>query len=171
MAPLDLFDAADELLGAAATALATTSGGSPGSRYVSAGQPVYDCCDLLTVHMQESNELSMREAGRQEMPRLLPAVPMVTLVVTSLRCYPIVEGGVTIGVPAAEAMHKASRLIYEDGWTLLNYLRALARADGLFADRPCRPLVIGPLRPAPTQGGCGGSIVLVQVEVDGYAPV
>lgn len=171
MAALDLFDAADELLSAAAAGLATTTSGTPGSRYVSAGPPVYDCCDLLTVHVQELPEVSMREAGRQEMPQMRPAVPTPTLVITALRCYPIVEGGITIGVPNAAALNAAARTIYEDGWLLLNYLRARARTNGLFPSRPCRSLAIGPLRPTPTQGGCGGWTIQVTVELDGYNAV
>lgn len=171
MAGADLFDAAEELLDVAATGLATTSGGVPGSRYVSAGQPVYDCCDLLTVHVQETNSIPMREAGNQGLPQLRPAVPMALLVVTALRCWPIVQGGVTLGVPNAGEMHAAARGIYEDGWTLWNYLRTAARDDRLFAGRPCRPVSIGLLRPTPTQGGCGGWTIEIAVEIDGYAAV
>lgn len=170
MASTGLFDVAEELLDVSATGLAATSSGAPGSRYVSAGQPVYDCCDLLVVHLQETNEVPMRESGNQLLPQLRPAVPMALLVVTALRCWPIVQGGVTVGVPNAAEMHAAARGIYADGWTLLNYLRSEARADRLFAGRPCRPVSIGPLRPTPTQGGCGGWTIEVAVELDGYTP-
>lgn len=170
MAAFDLYDAAAELLDASAAALATTPGGAPGSRYVSMGPPVYDCCDLLTVHAAETTPVVMAESGSQAMPQLRPAVPMVGLVVTALRCYPIIEGGVSIGVPNAATLGAVSRDLYGDGWTLLFYLRGLARSNRLFADRPCRAVAIGPLAPTPTQGGCAGWTVTVVVQVDGFDP-
>lgn len=171
MAPLDLYNAANELLAAAAAALATTSSGAPKSQYVSAGPPVYDCCDLLTVHVAESNPLPMREAGNQQLPQMRPAVPMVGMVITALRCYPVVTGGIEVGVPNAADLDAASRTIYSDGWLLINYLRTLGRTDRLFAGRPCRALEITSMRPTPTQGGCAGWTLTVIVEIDGYAPV
>lgn len=166
----DLYDAAEALLTAAATAVEASGQSAPEGRYVSAGPPVFDCCDLMTVHVQLHDDVAMREAGNQGLPQMRPAVPMTVFVVTTLRCYPIVTGGVAIRVPDAAKLDAASRVIYLDGWSLWNGLRTLIRQDRLFPGRPCRSVGTGSLAPAPTQGGCGGWTLPVMVEIDGWAP-
>lgn len=170
MAQDDLYEAARELLDAAAAAAATTPGGAPGTRYVSSGPPAFDCCDLLTVHLARFMPIAMQEAGRQNMPLQKPAVPMVQMVVTISRCYPKVDGGVVITIPLAQDMEKASFGLYADAWTIWNHLRTMARQQLLFASRPCRPVEFAPMTPTPTQGGCAGWVLGVDVEVDGYEP-
>ena len=171
MAVLDLYSAATELLNAARSALDTTDAGAPTARYVSSGAPVFDCCDQLTVHVPGIADVPMPEAGMQSLAQMRPAVPIIQFVVTTLRCYPIIEAGVVIKVPFAAEMDAASRIVYQDGWALWNGLRTLARSDRLFAGRPCRSVEVSPLTPTPTQGGCAGWTLAVFAELDGYAPL
>lgn len=166
----DLYDAASQLLDAAATAIEAGGGAAPAVRYVSAGPPAIDCCDQMTVHVQLHAQVAMREAGNQGLPQGRPAVPMATFVVTTMRCYPIVEGGVTLRVPDGQKLDAAARTIYLDGWAMWNGVRTLIRADRLFAGRWCRSVETGPMTPMPTQGGCAGWQLPVLVEVDGYTP-
>lgn len=167
----DLYDAANQLLTAAATAIEAGGGMAPAVRYVSAGPPAIDCCDQMTVHVLLQSQVSMREAGNQSLPQMRPAVPMATFVVTTTRCYPIVEGGVTLRVPDAAKLDAASRTIYLDGWAMWNGLRTLLRTDRVFAGRWCRSVETGPMTPVPIQGGCAGWSLPVLCEVDGYSPL
>jgi len=167
----DLYDAAESLLAAAATAIAAGGNVAPAVQYVSAGPPAIDCCDQLTVHVQLHVQVAMREAGSQAIPQSRPAVQMATFVVTAMRCYPIVEGGVQLRVPDGQKLDAAARVVYLDGWALWNGVRTLIRTDRLFPGRWCRSVDTGPMTPMPTQGGCAGWQLPVLAEVDGYSPL
>lgn len=169
--PRDLFTLAGGFLDACVEALDTIPtfapglGGAPARSFVSPGQPAFDCCDQLTVHVAAVNELSPTAYG--EKARIGHRTNMVTLVATSTRCIPVISDSGNI--PSVTDMEAAAEQIDADGWALWNHVWNLIRADLLFT--LCGQIYWDGLRSINPQGGCGGWVLQLRVELDGYEEI
>jgi hypothetical protein len=168
--PTSLYDLADDLLQAAKASLATP----PSAVFVSIGDPPYDGCELLTVHLLElgtaqTMRTSVMTGGTAQWHHEHSGtVNIVHLVITILRCVSAPQGGIRISVPAAAKMNSEAASAYEDAWRIWNGIRT-ALADGnLWTGFPCREIAFGPVTPVPPQGLGAGSTIEVAVALDGY---
>lgn len=163
--PGDLFALAQEFLSACEDALNTIPllspglGGAPERSYVAPGIPALDCCPQLTVDVRGVAEDGPPFTGSGQKPRYGARKNQVTLVATTVRCYP------TEIPPDPTQMQDAAEQVDADGWALWNYLYNLIRSGELF--RLCadsRP----ELRQLAPSGGCAGWTFSVRVETEGY---
>jgi hypothetical protein len=169
-----LYGIAAELLAKSAAILAGTAAGAPSNQYVSHGEPPYDCCDTLTVHvgMLRFGSFKLGADGSTGVrdPKM-PVVPVVPLVVTALRCQRAqAQGGLQITLPSPSLMAADAATIMADGWSLFCGINNAQRAGSLFAGYPCRPFEVDPALPVAPEGGCLGWTLSVQVALDGFDP-
>ncbi len=164
--PLDLQALAQEYLDACVDALDTIPsfdpglGGSPGRRFISPGQPQYDCCPdgQLTVHVP--SVLSDPVGTLKNHERL----NTVTLLATILRCVPVSDENGNFA-PASE-IQAAAEQVNADGWALWNFIFNAISAGDLF--RLCDKIQWLGLRSIVPSGGCGGWTLTLAVQTDGY---
>lgn len=168
-APGDLWLAADELLGAAVESLNTipifdpTLDGAPDRAFVTAGSPVLDCCDQLTVNVAQvltAPVIGGLPAGRQIAAKL----NHVYLIVTITRCFPMPDD--KGNPPPVAVIEDHSRQIDADGWALWNHLYNLWIAGQLFT--VCDEVFWDALRPLGPAGGCAGWTLAIHISLDGY---
>lgn len=168
-----LFDVAAELLAAAQAGAATTSGGMFPIGYVSLAAPAFDCCPALIVHVDRfGHEPAGGDAARLgPLHRLVQnaAVIVVDLTVTMIRCVPIVGAGAEVVLPSVPALAASAAETYQDAWAIRNHLASEHRANRLLPGL-CREVEIGTATPVNPQGGCGGWLLPVRVQLDGYTP-
>ena len=166
----DLHDVCLAFLEAAEEALDTIPGSAPGlagapeRKFVSAGTPVLDCCDQLTVHVGPVAEdpLSPSSAQSGQRARFDARKNQVTLVVTIGRCMDLSALPSPPPVATLEAdgdQHNA------DGWALWNELWNMVRSGDLFTLCSDSKPVLRPLAPS---GGCSGWTLTYQVWIEGY---
>ena len=162
-----LYDLCTDLLAAVAAGLAATPSGAPAYQLVSLGPPAFDCCPAVYTYVQSLSPHEMPIAAPDKRPTL-PSVPLAILVAVMIRCVPTVQGAINITMPAPADLQASAKESYMDGWTVYNHLRTMARAKTLFPSSPTRPFWVNAMQPANPQGACGGWMVPVTVEVDGY---
>ena len=164
--PCDLYALAQELLSASEEALDTIPslcpglGGAPDRLFVSPGQPQYDCCPdgQLTVHVAAVLSDPVQPLKNHTRANL------VSFVVTILRCVPSTdESG---GYPTVEEEEAAAEQVDADGWALWNHLFNLISAGELFT--LCEKIQWNGLRSITPQGGCGGWILSITAQTEGY---
>lgn len=172
MAQGDLYDAANEILATCIAALNWTE-----RAYVSNGPPAYDCCPQLTVHATGFN----RDMAPAAQPAATFGAPSISaakrtrrgsmnaagFAVTVLECAPTITGKTKIVFPEPDAIDLSSEKMMGDAWLLWNYLQSRLRDESLFGGA-CRPVDIGPAVPLTDQGGCGGWVIQMSVQIDGY---
>jgi len=168
--PGDLYAAAQELLAASAEALDTipfsdpSLAGSPERQLITAGIPVLDCCDQLSVDVTNVVDAPIEPGGLPQGRRIAGKINHVGLAVSIARCYPGPdEAG---NPPSVDEQQEAARQIDADGWALWNHLYNLWRADLLFAT--CKEMFFDSLRPLGPSGGCAGWVLLIHISLDGY---
>lgn len=172
--PTSLYDLAAELLARAVAALATTPSGAPARQLVSVGDPAYDCCPLVSVHVRAGDRAGYgpaQSAGDSMHRSRTTTVNLFSFTITTLRCVPVMQGGAGgIMAPTPADLSASAAEVYRDGWTLWNCLSRDLRAGTLWQGYPVRELELGPIVPANTQGGCGGWLLLLTAALDGYTP-
>ena len=150
----DLYALAQELLSASIEALDTIPtfdpglGGAPDRAFVSPGQPAFDCCPQLTVHVQAVNETP---AGQSNTHKTGARHNIVTLVVTAIRCHDLPSDG---SPPSIETLEATAEQMDADGWALWNHLWNLMRSGDLLT--LCDEVFWDGLRALTPSGGCGG---------------
>lgn len=162
-----LYDLANELLGACAAGMAATPSGAPAYQAVVVGPPAFDCCPSLYVSVISLAPHELPEVA-PDMRQTRPSVPLATMQAYLLRCIPIVQGGLELTVPAPADLIASAQQVYRDGFTTYNLIRSRARSGTLFPSSPTRPVSVGSMMPVNPQGGCGGWMIPVTVELDGY---
>jgi hypothetical protein len=162
--PGDLFLVADELLEAAQAAVASTPSGGIARAFVSPGEPAYELCEQLSVHVGLVQQQASGDEPFQEMhrtPHLLYFV--VPLTVVALRCFHLPGDR-----PAtASELDAVSQVVYADQWAVWNTVHNRVAAGTLFGG--CRGVAVGPSVPVSLQGQTSGHRLDVAVQVDGYA--
>ncbi len=165
--PEDLQALCQEFLDACEEALNTIPlfapglGGAPERSYISPGQSADDCCPQLTVWAQQVGESPNSPGSFRGKSAVDGQINVVTLIARIVRC---VE---TKGDPPPMADLEASaEQINADGWALWNHLYGMVRADLLFS--MCGEVFWDGMRSITPSGGCGGWVLALRVELDGY---
>lgn len=139
--------------------------------YVVNGPPAFDCCPQLTVSTVGLGPLTSPLGGATPMGAGHAAAfqDTVTLAITVLGCVPtakLSEAGGAIP-PAADAITAASSNLMILGWALWNWLRS-RRTEGAWPLDHCRFVSLLSMAPLMEQGGCGGWVAQIQLQLDGY---
>ena len=162
----DLYDAANELLVACQTVLATTAAGSPDRAYVSPGVPAFEC-DQLTVHaplLGEEFTSPLNPAAASGHRDRYQRVNLATLVVTLVRCAPTSQdGGKAAETPDLDAL---AVTLLTDGWALWNGIMQLIREGVLFS--ACREKHFDSAAALPLQGNVGGWTLTFRIHIPGF---
>lgn len=166
MNSVELYNASVDVLNAAVAVLDASSPlRAPERRYVSVGEPAYDC-DQLTVSASArpgliaTNGLGLDAVRSNSRPRVLLAAFRVTII----RCgYPTVtdEGD----PPDDVAIEAAAAAIYGDGWALFAGLNAAARAGTLDGVSACSEWSVDALDPIGAEGAVAGWVVSLQAAI------
>lgn len=172
--PDDLYDAAQQLLDAAAVAVATARGGAIDLQAIWPGLPSYDCVPALYVHAGGTSigDTLPLQPALQPMQRMVTTgeVNLLQLTITVLRCVPVIEEEqASILLPDPVAISAAAAECYADLWAIWNHLKNEHRAGHLF-QRPSgrREFVFDPAVPVRTSGGAGGWEIPIRVELGGF---
>lgn len=177
--PSDLHDLALGYLGVCTDALDTipvlTSEvpallGAQDIRLISPGPPVWDCPEMLIVHVAPLNEADTTPGGLDAGRRAarFARINQVSLIATSLRCIPTVEqspsGSVTL--PSAEEKTASAKQINADGWALWNHLFNAVHAEELLT--LCDEVQMVGIIPVIPSGGSAGWAVTARASLGGY---
>src|SRR5262245_32973064 len=168
--PADLYDQSAQLLQASIDCLNTIPSsvpgllGAPERAFVVLGQPTLDCCDQLTVDAQPTLEAATQplELGAGTRHQQQFRKNYVGFRVTVTRCIPWGDEE----IPTAEQQDAAAQQSYADGWALWNLLWNMARAGEIFTI--CGGVYFDRLTPLSPSGGCGGMILNIRGEMQGY---
>lgn len=145
--------------------------GAPDRSFIAPGQPVWDCCEQLAVHVQQAQDAALGSAGTSGLRPNFGKINHVTLVATITRCIPTGAekrgGGYTI--PTTEALQATAEQINADGWALWNHIYNLIRAGEFLT--LCTEVFFDGLVAVVPAGGCAGWTVVVRARLDGYDEV
>jgi len=171
--PEDLHALAVELLDACVESLDTIPtfnpglAGAPERRFVSPGLPVWDCCEMLTVHVDGLSESATSPAGlAQGRRQVYSRINLVSLVVTMSRCIPVIGGTQLDAIPEPDDLQSAAEQLNADGWALWNHLFNMIRNEELF--EKCLEIFWDGMRAVVPSGGCAGWTTVFRVQLDGY---
>ncbi len=178
----DLHSFAEELRIASIEALDTlpliSSGlaGAPARTFVSSGRPAFDnCCgdntdvggqlsvNYALVTPKQTNPVVQGTTGR-----IQGMVNLVQFNIWIIRCIPTASGPYA-EPPAAIDIDDAATQTDADAWALWNHLYNLVVADQLLS--MCQEVFFDGLRALDPSGGCGGSVLSLRAQVDGYSEV
>lgn len=171
----DLHALAHALLDACAEALDTVPDfdgdllGAPDRQFVSAGLPVWDCCEQLVVHVVGMVEADTSPGGLPSGKRYtFGRINHVALNATITRCVPTgSETGAGVYNPPSVASLEAAGVQHDaDGWALWNHLFNL-QSSGLFLTL-CDEVFFEGITSAIPAGGCAGWVVAVRAYLGGY---
>lgn len=171
MTPLGLYNAPKELLDAATASLGA---GAPSRRYVSVGEPAFDC-DQMTTHIVSFGVAPTSPQGAPRDTQLRHTVLYeAVLALIVVRCY--TDAGAepslldqTVKLPTVAALTAVAQVLHTDAWKLWHDLRDGFKNGTLFAGAGCRGKSLGPLVPIGEQGAVNGWRLTVTVEVGGDA--
>lgn len=171
----DLNDLANEYLTAVNAALAQSPGGAIARAFISPGNPDWDCCPQLSVHVATDDDLDTLPASpfaaTGHRIQLTGVVLVVTMVATILRCVPIASDGKN--PPTEDQWNAAAEKTNGDLWAVTNYLIHAKTAKTLFSPLPDgtrREVWLDPAMSLRPQGGCAGWAFPVRVQLDGFQP-
>lgn len=161
--PTNLYDLAHALLGAVEDSFRDDGVGLPEHREVT-GVDVVGECEKLVVAF---DRLFIGIPGFAETPQ--PVTKALTrvasFVVVLFRCVTTLEGEgqQILESPAVEDLDADAKVIMTDAYVLH---RGIARAHfaGKFRDY-CENISLGPATPVPTQGGIGGTTLVIAAEL------
>jgi hypothetical protein len=158
----DLHTLAEEFLFACADSLNMLSAplaGVPDRAFVAPNLVADDCEQLVTYVGGIAEKPGSTDTHNQSW------INQVTLVGRIVRCcFPM---GTMDRPPTAAEWAAVSEQTDADAWVLWNHLHNLIRAGSLFSTCPKQSW--DSMRPIPVSGACGGWIVQVRAELDGFA--
>lgn len=165
-----LADFASELLSLANDCLSTTPAGAIDRAFVSPSLPALDCCPQLTVDVRSLTlEVTAPTTPLTALGHRLSvsqsALYVATLVITVVRCTPVIEQN---SLPSITDMEAAATAANEDLWAIWNGVATAKRAGTLFGGN-CPALYVDPPVPLPAEGGCVGWVIPYRPAIDGYA--
>ncbi len=177
--PGSLYEALDELLTFAATALDTIPtfaetadlDGAPSARFITAGLPSIDCCPGMWAYAGP-----LAEAGTSPARAILDPghrsgayqrVNLPTLNLLVMRCVPGFGAGPTDAtLPSSTALAAVARQVYADGWALWVEISRAVKAGALFSR--CSEVYFDAGVPQDPSGGCAGWLMTLRVNLGGY---
>lgn len=150
---------AEQLLGLANTALASTTEGDIGRAFVAAGLPALDCCPQLTVHIAGHSVLPTSITGGPLTPghkRTTGIVRNVRFAITVVRCAPV--PGVKGKPPEPATQAAIAAIVSEDVYAIID---AIGKADysGAVASGGCGEFYFDGASTLDPAGGCVGSVI------------
>jgi len=143
--------------------------GAPDRKFVSAGAPVWDCCEQLAVHVVALGEADTSPGGLAAGKRFTTGrINHVILQATVTRCVStgIEATGGNYQPPTVAALMADSVQHDADGWALWNHLFNL-QSSGLFLTL-CDEVFFEGITAAAPAGGCAGWIATLRVYLGGY---
>ena len=168
-----LHEVAQELLDAAERIIATTSGGPILFACLSPGLPALDRgCDQIAVWATALGDEQMSpltpipQVGQR---RRIGWLNLAGLSVLVARCLTVQK----IPVPDATLTLDAEKVM-EDGWALWNGVSSAIRSDGIFVGEDplfggtCTDIKFVSMTPLTPEGGMGGWVLSLSVEIAGY---
>lgn len=164
MAATDLYDQTEALLDACTTILGTTA---PPTAFVSPGEPIYDCCPMLAVHVASVAEAATSPGGALDSGHRYRhgRVNLVSFVVSIVRCDPEVAA---MTLPDVAAKQAVASEVLNDLWTLWNGLYRLVADEVLFAG--CGERYLDGATPVDSSGGCVGTRIGLRASIPGFNP-
>lgn len=175
-APTDLYDAAVELLTAAATALETLApAGAIDRQLVSQSAPVFDCAPQLSVHMGGPSiaDTYPLQPPLQPMQRSVTTgfVDLVLMTITVTRCVAVLEQeGQSVLLPSPVELSQNAHDCYGDLWAIWNYLLQQHRLGTLFqSPSGRREFTLEPANALNNGGGVGGYEIPVRFQLPGFS--
>lgn len=185
MAANDLWELANTVLDVAELALDTlpavtphaeygTLLGAPSRRFVAPGLPQFECCagevpGQLSVHVQSLGEraagpIDPSGRGRLSVGRINASLLMLVV----LRCVKQF-GANGRGKPSVGDQNRDGWQALHDGWAVWNGLWRAQKEDGALADL-CSGVVFRDASTLVPAGGCGGWVVAISPDMQGYDP-
>ena len=169
-----MFDLATELLGAVASAMATTVGGAPDVAYITLGEPAWaEACGQAVVQAgmitegQTSAGNTPESTGRRY---ALGRVNLIGMVAYAMRCLSVTEENSQIySIPSGMTLTAIGKQGYEDGWAIWNWVTRASRKGELF-NGPCTLVHFDGSPVIAPEGNLGGWRFVCRVELDGYDP-
>lgn len=165
--PGDLHVLAQEFLDACASALDTIPSyephllGAQDRQFISPGIPAQDCCEQLAVFVTPVSEADTTPGGLAAGKRVkIGRINHVRLFAHTSRCIP------TDVEPPVGQLNAASEQLNADAWALWNHIFNLIESGQLLT--LCQEVFFDGITAMTPSGGCGGWIVNVRVELDGY---
>lgn len=144
--------------------------GAPDRKYVSPGPPVWDCPEMLVVHVAPLNEADTTPGGLDAGRRAAryARINHVSLIGTALRCVPTVDQSASgaITLPDPFDLNLAAKQINADGWALWNHLFNAVHAEELLT--LCDEVVFVAITPVIPSGGSAGWAVTARASLGGY---
>lgn len=177
--PGALYEALDELLTFAATALDTIPtfpetadlDGAPETRFVVAGLPSVDCCPAMWAYAGTVAEggtspaRSALDAGHRS--GAYQRVNLATLNLLVMRCTPGFGSGPTdTTFPTSLELAAVARQVYADGWSLWVEISRAIKSGALFSR--CKEAYLDAGIPQDPSGGCAGWLMTMRVNLGGY---
>jgi hypothetical protein len=157
-----LADAAQEVVDAATLILGGTA---PARSFVSNGEPAYDCCPQLTVHLMSFGVMpTTGTSGSGQTGHPHAVIYQATYRLTIIRCTPQPQDDGTI---AAGLLSAHARETYIDLYALFPQLRRMIQRKQLLDADWCRGVSMNAATPVDDQGGCSGWRVDLIVEMGG----
>lgn len=143
--------------------------GAPDRQFISAGLPVWDCCEQLVVHVVGLLEGDTSPGGLASGKRgLYGRINHVLLNATMTRCVSTgaESGAGSYSPPSVLALGADAVQHNADGWALFNHLYNL-QSSGLFLNL-CDEVFFEGITSAVPAGGCAGWVVAVRAYLGGY---
>ena len=144
--------------------------GAPARTYVSPGPPVWDCPEMLVVHVAPVNEADTTPGGLDAGRRAarFARINQVALIGTALRCVPTgaQSSTGTYSPPDVLELNEAAKQINADGWALWNHLFNAVHAEQLLT--LCDEVVFTAITPVIPSGGSAGWAVTARASLGGY---
>ncbi len=179
VSPNDLYEALDELLTFAATALDTIPTfpecdglvGAPELRYITSGLPSIDCCPAMWVYAGQAAQAATSpartalDAGHRS--GAFQQIRLATLTLMVARCTPSFSTtGGEVEMPSSDQLAAVARQVYADGWALWGEISNAIKTDTLFSR--CQEAFLDYGVPLDPSGGCAGWIFSMRVNLGGY---
>ena len=143
--------------------------GAPDRKFVSAGLPVWDCCEQLVVHVVGLVEGNTSPGGLASGKRFSTGrINHVILNATMTRCIStgVESSGGAYSPPTVANLGADGVQHNADGWALWNHLYNL-QSSGLFLNL-CDEVFFEGITSAIPAGGCAGWVVAVRAYLAGY---
>lgn len=157
---------ADEVLGVAELALATTDAGTPDRSYVTAWTPALDCCPALicqVLPLREAPTSPLSPAEETALRTKFGSVVLATYVIWAIRCAAEPFGNE--GLPRVEDITVVAHQVMQDGWALWNGIRKAQQTGNLFDG--CLGMHMDGAVSIPEQGGCVGVTLTLRASIAG----